>query len=105
MKKEDLLEELSKKKLEDLLAIMEKNSIQYSIDSNTYEIRLIPEIQQACKQIKALIKKEVTEEWIEEKAREAHDTFLAVPDNCDYKCTAMRIIKDFIRKIVEEIKK
>ncbi|MCK5127943.1 MAG: hypothetical protein KAR42_16920 [candidate division Zixibacteria bacterium] len=49
------MKELSKKELENLLAIMEKNSIQYSIDNNSYEIRLIPEIQQACKQIKALL--------------------------------------------------
>ena len=49
------MEELNKKELENLLAIMEQNSIQYSVDNNSYEIRLIPEIQQACKQIKALL--------------------------------------------------
>ena len=50
------MEELSKKRLVYLLAIMEKNSIEYSVVNNSYEIRLIPEIQQACKQIVALIK-------------------------------------------------
>ena len=49
------MEELSKERLEYLLAIMEKNSIEYSVANNSYEIRLIPEIQQAHKQIKALI--------------------------------------------------
>lgn len=62
--------------------------------------------EQAYRQIKEMIQKpEVTEEWIEEKAREVHDKFLAVPDDCDYKCTAMGIIKDFIRSLVEEIRK
>jgi hypothetical protein len=52
------MKELSKKELEHLLAIMEQNSIEYSVDNNSYEIRLIPEIQQACKQIRKLINKE-----------------------------------------------
>lgn len=55
------MKELSKERLEYLLAVMEKNSIQYSIDNNSYEIRLIPEIQQAHKQIKMLIKNSVAE--------------------------------------------
>ena len=42
MKKEEFLEELSKKKLEDLLAIMGQNSIEYFVVNNSYEIRLIP---------------------------------------------------------------
>ena len=46
---------LSRERLEYLLAVMEKNSIEYSTVNNSYEIRLIPEIQQACKQIKALL--------------------------------------------------
>lgn len=50
------MKELSKEKLECSLAIMEQNSIQYSIDNNSYEIRLIPEIQQARKQIEEMIK-------------------------------------------------
>lgn len=49
------METLSKERLEYLLAVMEKNSIEYSIDNNSYETRLIPEIQQACKQFKALL--------------------------------------------------
>ena len=49
------MKELSKERLEYLLAIMEKNSIEYSVEHNSYEIRLISEIQQACKQIKALL--------------------------------------------------
>ena len=49
------MKKLSKKELEDLLAIMERNSIEYSVVNNSYEIRLIPEIQQACKQIKAML--------------------------------------------------
>jgi len=53
------MEELSKERLGYLLAIMEKNSIEYSIVNNSYEIRLIPEIQQACKQIKVLINNSV----------------------------------------------
>ena len=53
------MEELSKKRLVYLLAIMEKNSIEYSIANNSYEIRLIPEIQQAYKQIKVLINNRV----------------------------------------------
>ena len=53
------MKKLSKKRLKYLLAIMEKNSSQYSIDNNSYEIRLIPEIQQAYKQIKALINNRV----------------------------------------------
>jgi hypothetical protein len=53
------MKELSKKELEDLLAIMEQNSIQYSVDNNSYEIRLIPEIQQAYKQIKVLLNNSV----------------------------------------------
>ena len=49
------MKELSKEGLKYLLAIMKKNSIEYSIVNNSYEIRLIPEIQQACKQIHKLI--------------------------------------------------
>lgn len=49
------MKKLSKEEIKNLLAIMEKNSIEYSIEHNSYEIRLIPEIQQACKQIKALL--------------------------------------------------
>ena len=49
------MKKLSKKRLEYLLAIMEKNSIEYSVANNSYEIRLIPEIKQACEQIKMLI--------------------------------------------------
>ena len=49
------MKKLSKERLEYLLAVMEKTSIEYSIANNSYEIRLIPEIQQACKQIKALL--------------------------------------------------
>lgn len=51
------MEELSKERIEYLLTIMKQNSIQYSIDNNSYEMRLISEIQQACKQIKGLLNK------------------------------------------------
>ena len=54
------MKKLSKERLEYLLAIMEKNSIEYSVTNNSYEIRLIPEIQQACKQIKVSINNRVT---------------------------------------------
>lgn len=50
-----MTEKLSQERLEYLLAIMEKNSIEYSIDNDSYETRLIPEIQQACEQIKAIL--------------------------------------------------
>ena len=53
------MKELSKERLEYLLAVMEKNSIEYSVVNNSYEIRLIPEIQQAYKQIKVLINNHV----------------------------------------------
>ena len=53
------MEKLSKKRLKYLLAIMEKNSIEYSVANNSYEIRLIPKIQQAHKQIKVLINNSV----------------------------------------------
>ena len=49
------MKKLSMKRLKYLLAIMEKNSIEYSVVNNSYETRLIPEIQQACKQIKEMI--------------------------------------------------
>ena len=92
---------LSNERLEYLLKIMEKNSIEYSVDNNSYEIRLIPEIQQAYNQIVALIKKGVTEEWIEEKARDLLNSLFAPSANTH--CYLLPIIKDFIHKIVEEI--
>ena len=49
------MKKLSKKRLEYLLAIMKKNSIEYSVVNNSYDIRLLPEIKQACKQIKEMI--------------------------------------------------
>ena len=102
-KKEGNMKELSKKRLVYLLAIMEKNSIEYSVDNNSYEIRLIPEIQQARKQIKALIKKEVTEEWIEKKAFRLFARLLNI-NGAFLEAEGMRnAIKAFIRSLVGEI--
>lgn len=53
------MKELSKKRLKYLLAIMKKNSIEYSVVNNSYCIRLIPELQQAYSQIIKLIHKDV----------------------------------------------
>ena len=58
--------------------------------------------EQAYQQIKELIQKpEVTEEWIEEKARAMYQTSIIFPHNTPetivYKC------KEFIRSLVEEV--
>ena len=56
---------LSKERLEYLLAIMKKNSIEYSVVNNSYDIRLLPEIKQACKQIKEMILQQgIDEDWL-----------------------------------------
>ena len=61
--------------------------------------------KQAYKQIVALIKKEVTEEWIEEKAKEFITIVnIAIQTPEAYK-QQLKICKDFIRSLVEEIKK
>ncbi len=71
------MKKLSKKELEDLLAIMERNSIEYSVVNNSYEIRLIPEIQQACKQIKVLIScEDMVQQYRDEKEAEQAETEL-----------------------------
>ncbi len=59
--------------------------------------------ERAYKEIVALIKKEVTEEWIEEKAKELHDK-LWPGEKCGGHCNRQKEIKDFIRKIVKEAK-
>ena len=100
------MKKLSKERLGYLLAIMEKNSIEYSVANNSYEIRLIPEIQQAYKQIKEMIQKpEVTEEWIEKKAFRLFARLLNI-NGAFLEAEGMRnAIKDFIRSLVEEIRK
>ena len=63
------------------------------------------ECKQANRQIKEMIQKPgVTEEWIEEKAREIHDGVMGINfKNCDYNCGAMERLRAFIRSLVEEI--
>lgn len=59
------MKKLSKERLEYLLAIMKKNSIEYSVVNNSYDIRLLPEIKQACKQIKEMIHQQgIDEDWL-----------------------------------------
>jgi len=59
------MKELSKERLEYLLTIMKQDSIQYSIDNNSYKMRLISEIQQACKQIKEMIHHQgIDKDWL-----------------------------------------
>lgn len=50
--------ELSQERLNYLLKIMHRKSIEYFENENSYEIRLIPELQQAYNQICKLIEKE-----------------------------------------------
>ena len=75
------MERLSKKRLEYLLAIMEKNSIEYSVVNDSYEIRLIPEIQQACKQIRELILcEDMVQQYRDEKEAEQAEIELCYID-------------------------
>ena len=60
--------------------------------------------EQSYQQIKEMIQKpEVAEDWIEEKAREIINKFMP-PMDYGRKERFISIAKDFIRKIVEEIK-
>lgn len=52
--------ELSQERLNYLLKIMHQKSIEYFENENSYEIRLIPELQQACNQIHKLIKNQLS---------------------------------------------
>ena len=80
----------------------------YDMEVNEYTsfTELKERVNQAYKQIKALIQKPgVTEEWIdnfvEEKAKEAFSN-LSLWDNL-FPSAGFEKVKDFIRKIVEEI--
>ena len=59
----------------------------------------IEQDEQTFKEIMALLKKEVTEEWIEEKAMQISHAFN------DIHIVGMEQAKDFIRSLVEEIRK
>ena len=48
--------ELSQKRLNYLLEIMSRKSIEYFENENSYEIRLIPELRQAYDQLRKLIR-------------------------------------------------
>ena len=91
------MKELNRERLDYLLKIMHQKSIEYFENENSYEIRLIPELQQAYQQIKERIQKpEITEGFIEEKAIELY--------NCLYYPTfSLDQVKDFIRELVKEI--
>lgn len=79
-------------------------TVEYSLNDETKLRGMIGEL---IEQSKVLIQKpEVTEEWIEEKARELLELFSLYPysDNKSLKARTLKTSKDFIHSLVEEIK-
>ena len=111
-------EKLNKKRLGYLLAVIEKNSVEYSVANNSYEIRLIPEIRQACKQLRHLIQQkperkiEVDEKYIEEIERKLFDAIIKAESingtfDKHFSCSGKIGIekrKEFITQVVRDVK-
>ncbi len=62
------------------------------------------ETEEDFQQIIALLKKEVTEEWYEERAKEFIVKANVAIQNPEAYKQQLGIVKDFIRKLVEEIR-
>ncbi|HDY88821.1 MAG TPA: hypothetical protein ENH82_12010 [bacterium] len=69
-------------------------SVEYNLN-NEAELRA---------KIVALLKKEVTDEWIDENVRELHDK-LWPGEKCGGHCSRQKEIKNFILSFVEKIQK
>jgi len=97
---------MSKLSKEELLKWLEEEVSRYAFLQTTHPYlaqKPIKKDEQAYQQIKEMIKKsEITEEWIEEKATKF---LLSSPGTYTYQYQSqLNLVKDFIRKIVEEIK-
>lgn len=96
---------MSKLKEEELLGWLDKCWSLYKTSQDEWELS-----QQAYQQIREIIKKpEVTEEWIEEKAKEFLKMAYAItrtkPDIAEHRINLKFVKQSFIRSFVEEITK
>jgi len=103
--------------IEDIIEIVLENvSCDHQIDSNgagksydsvsyslNYEEDVIKRCIEAIPEVPLIESQlQVTDELIEEKAREIHRITLS-SDICNYKCSAMTRIRDFIRSFIKEL--
>ena len=92
-------------KREELLNWLEEEVVKYAFLQVTHPHlaqKITEKDKQAYQQIVALLKKEVTEKWIGEKARDLEDLVDFPFVTAKGLSERLKILKDFIRSLVEE---